>query len=292
MRTGVLATLFGGLAFVVVGAQQPPPVFRAAVDSVELEVVVTDGNGRPVTDLTRGDFDVLDQGRPQSVTSFAFINLAADAVERVTVPARRSEADIVTNTSREGRIYVFVLDDLHTEEGHADRIKAAARRFIEHDFADSDIAAVVFTGLAPSRGQDFTSNTTLLLNAIEQFQGQQLPSPTIVQLNNPPGVNADVDAIERPRRARALLKTLRAEAELLAGIRNRRKAIVLISEGIDGEVEDAITAATRANVVIYAIDPRGVRAAAEELSQVSSVRTGGNAAMRSLRERNDALATA
>ena len=72
----------------------------------------------------------------------------------------------------------------------------------------------------------------------------------------------------------------------MGGMRGRRKAVVLFSEGIDYDVydpfansyatdvlrysQDAIAAATRANVVFYAIDPRGL-AGFEDAAEIGSL---------------------
>jgi len=44
--------------------------FRAGTDTVPVFVTALDGNGHLVTDLTRDDFEVLDNGRPQKLTTF------------------------------------------------------------------------------------------------------------------------------------------------------------------------------------------------------------------------------
>jgi Ca-activated chloride channel family protein len=51
-----------------VTAQQP--VFRGASDLVRVFVTVTDKNGRLVTSLSRDDFEVRDEGKPQPITQF------------------------------------------------------------------------------------------------------------------------------------------------------------------------------------------------------------------------------
>ena len=74
----------------------------------------------------------------------------------------------------------------------------------------------------------------------------------------------------------------------MAGVRGRRKAMLLIGEGIDYNIyeatgvlgstassvlldtQDAIAAATRGNVSIYAIDPRGLTTGDEDLITQSS----------------------
>ena len=63
----ILAILFSGLD---IRAQGPGVRFRAGVDVVLLNVTVTDGARRYVTDLDVGDFTVLEEGRPQTITFF------------------------------------------------------------------------------------------------------------------------------------------------------------------------------------------------------------------------------
>ncbi len=57
-------------------APQPPQVpFRAGVDVVSLNVTVTDGTARYITDLTQDDFNVFEDGVKQDVTFFSRTNL-------------------------------------------------------------------------------------------------------------------------------------------------------------------------------------------------------------------------
>jgi VWFA-related protein len=53
-----------------------PPVFRAATRVVNLNVVVTDGQGNPLKDLKKDDFTILDGGQPQKITFFASVDNA------------------------------------------------------------------------------------------------------------------------------------------------------------------------------------------------------------------------
>jgi Ca-activated chloride channel family protein len=64
--------LVAGLAIAALSAQQPQrPTFRATVDLVNFGVTVVDKQGRPVTGLTADDFEIVENGKKQSVTYFA-----------------------------------------------------------------------------------------------------------------------------------------------------------------------------------------------------------------------------
>jgi VWFA-related protein len=56
------------VAATVAAGQQP---FRTGVDLVHFGVVVTDKQGKPITGLTEGDFEVVERGKPQTIKYFA-----------------------------------------------------------------------------------------------------------------------------------------------------------------------------------------------------------------------------
>ena len=69
MRYAVCAVL---LALALQGASaQQLPTFRAEIDLVDFGVTVTDRRGNYLTDLTRDEFEVLEDGKPQTLTFFA-----------------------------------------------------------------------------------------------------------------------------------------------------------------------------------------------------------------------------
>ena len=65
---------YGGIVALglLLAADQTPqrPVFRAGVETVQVDVVVRDRNGQPVHGLTADDFIILDRGKPQEVVTF------------------------------------------------------------------------------------------------------------------------------------------------------------------------------------------------------------------------------
>src|ERR1041385_226773 len=89
----------------VLAAQQP--TFRAGVDHVSVDVVVTDTDDRPISDLTQADFGIIDGGRAQTISDFEFVSVPV--VHRTLDVAETSvpPADVVTNDppSRKSRIF-------------------------------------------------------------------------------------------------------------------------------------------------------------------------------------------
>ncbi len=52
------------------GQDQPPPTFKTGVDLVSVSVVVKNQKGRPVTGLSRKDFELFDSGRLKDIADF------------------------------------------------------------------------------------------------------------------------------------------------------------------------------------------------------------------------------
>ena len=64
---------------------QEKAVFTVSVDLVQMDVIVTDSDGRHVTDLTAEDFTILQDGHPQEITSFSLVQVQEPAVTRSSV---------------------------------------------------------------------------------------------------------------------------------------------------------------------------------------------------------------
>lgn len=105
----ILAAMLGSLA----GARAAtPPSFSERVDVhlVDLEVLATDGEGRPVTDLTAGDFRVLEDDRPVTLQSFAWIHGRQGRSGEPEAPSGQESAAAVPPVR-----VVVVLDEEHTK---------------------------------------------------------------------------------------------------------------------------------------------------------------------------------
>jgi len=70
-RVAVAGAFAAGLSAVALAAQQPQgPIFKAGTQVVSLFVTVADAQKRLVPDLTKDDFEVFDNEKPQAITYF------------------------------------------------------------------------------------------------------------------------------------------------------------------------------------------------------------------------------
>jgi VWFA-related protein len=287
--------------------QMPPITFRSEVNYVEVDAVVRDAQGNFVRDLRQGDFQVLEDGVPQPVTAFSLIDIPVVVSDRALFLPQDIEPDVMSNADGpEGRLYVLLLDDIHTAAQRSPRVRLAARQFIEKHLGANDLLAVIHASGRSEAAQDFTNNRRLLIQAVDKFMGQKLRSPYLNKLDSynnsrgsglPPTLT-DPEQAQRLYNARTTLSVVKSLSDWMAGVRGRRKAVVLIGEGIDfsiwdtmaqsgtdamsrrgdgavliSETQDAIAAATRANVNIYAIDPRGLSTMGDETMEATAVPT-------------------
>jgi len=77
MRTlphAAIVAAIAGLSLIRPAAEQQP-VFRTSTHYVAVDVVVTDRDDQPVTDLTRDDFEIVEGGRRQVIVDFAFVHV-------------------------------------------------------------------------------------------------------------------------------------------------------------------------------------------------------------------------
>ena len=282
-------------------AQSQQPTFRVQVDYVEVDAVVTDRNGNLVRDLKKEDFQVLEDGKAQAINTFTFVNIPIERADQPLFASSPIEPDVRTNERPfDGRVYVMVIDDLHTRFGRSIRVKTAAKQFIERRMGANDVMAVVHTAGATENSQEFTSNKRLLLAAVDKTNGRKLDSATANKTNEyyntrtmrqQGDVLNDPDDQERAFNARNALNTLKNVADWFASVRGRRKTILFVSEGIDYDItdlipgpgsthysatdiieatRDTIAAATRSNVSIYGIDPRGLTDLGDESIEIGA----------------------
>jgi len=77
LEARLLVPVVAALFLAPAGGQAQEPLFTSRIDLVHVGVTVLDRDGNLVTDLTRDDFEVLEDGRPQDVRYFS-VGLSSD----------------------------------------------------------------------------------------------------------------------------------------------------------------------------------------------------------------------
>ncbi len=279
-------TLLAILPFAEVGrAQTPqaPPVFRAEANLVEVIVRVTDAKGQFIPDLTQADFALDEEGRAQTIVAFNRVDLprAPVSVAGTSRPVleRPVMSAVATNAAVEdARLFVLILDDMLTAPRFTIPARRAAREFVERFVGPSDLVAAFATGGRGVQTQEFTTDKTRLLQAIDRFIGRRCRVSGAALGANTIGESEAAKVYD----IRVAADVIQAVAKHLNGARGRRVSVLWISEGIDynmlgpirgtvgnhlpgtdpdpGTVnwamQSAIDTLRRSNVTLYAVDPR------------------------------------
>ncbi len=162
-RILALTLATAGLLAAVASAQEKVPETGAEV--VRLDVVVTERDGKPVRELTRQDFQLLEDGKPQVVANF----LAVTRPPRVPQP---QAAATPGQPGSPGRAVVIFVDDLHLAPGHLDHTKEALHQFAASYLSPEDRVAVV-TSSGPGGVQELTQDRAALAAAIDHLALRQ-----------------------------------------------------------------------------------------------------------------------
>src|SRR5688500_3808930 len=242
--------------------QRPAVTFRTETNFVEVHAIVTDQKGAFVKDLAREEFEVYEDGRLQSPTVFSLVDVP---LEKPFVPLNATapiEPDVrATTRTFDGRIYILLLDDLHTNVTRTNNVREVAKRFINEYLGVNDLAAVVYTSGRQESGQELTGSRRLLTAAIDRFQGQKLPSAGAEklalhrqQIASQEGLSDESQEIrtpeglqqarsirdpfdqERAANARRSLQAIETVAGWMADVQGRRKALLFFSEGFDYDI--------------------------------------------------------
>jgi VWFA-related protein len=288
--------------------------FKFTVESelVLVNVVVRDKLGKQVTDLKAADFTVLEEGKPQKISSFDFENLdttpmtAGSGPSQVGVdgqpvaPARpvltRKDAEEALNNKR---VILLFFDLASMDPDETQRAVDAAKKYVQKKMTAADMIAVVSLASSLRLDQDFTNDQARLLRVLDRYtyaEGQGMD-------NGPTG---DADGIEETGNAYTpdeteynqfntdrKLQALQSISQVLSHF-NQKKSIIYFSSGmtqtgIENEValRAAVNAAIKANVAIYTLDARGLEAqppggAAQTASLRGTAMYSGNAVQSSL----------
>lgn len=224
----------------------PPLVETAEVRRVNVDVTVTDGEGRPISGLTREDFEVYSDGQLQAIDGFY-------AVEDASVRLARNE-DPMPPEPQMRRRFVLMIDNNTVQKLHRDAALEFVAGFLDNVQADNYEWAVLSVGKDVETLQSFTTDKEAVRSALlkarrkptYQFQSNIdrdiLSDQGRAALRDTPGSGYDFretarfQSQEQTKRtllagmnsAKAVIQTCRAYSAS-AG----RKALVMITGGME-----------------------------------------------------------
>ena len=325
VTVGLAAALLSGG---VLADQEPQrsesPRFRVAVDAVRIDVVVTDRDGRIVTDLGADDFEVRQDGRPQKVTFAQFIPVFANpepSSNRALAPGRPGNPPGLSSPAPAPalaraniqRTLALVVDDLGLSVESLFYVKRGLHTFIDSDLQPADLAGILRTGGSSGALQPFTTDRRILHAAVDALRwngfsrsgveafepiNQSTASDSRGSVADP----TDFAVVNALRRSIAASGTLGALNLAIRGARDLpgRKALLFVSEGfqmIDADGTDTrvraaldrvIDEATRAGVVIYSLDARGLQSGGLQAADNLKRPTPGQTMEATVREKSAA----
>ena len=289
---------------------QDPATLRIETELVQIDVVVADKQGKLIKDLKREDFQIFEDGKPQTVTHFSVGTATRQAnwLRNDSRAANKSASPGPIPTPmpvNAGRYLVLAVDDIHLKASNMLIAKQTLTKFIDQQIGSSDQVAFVTTSGQIGLMQQFTTDREALRRAVTRLgvvtrtAGNAFEIPRITPYQAELIEDGDRDALEiavqelmaklnLDRRmattqvqasARGLVQENRAlTVNTLSTLENivrdlralpGRKVLVLLSDGfllggrnngVHFDIRRITDAATRAGVVIYSLDARGLLA--------------------------------
>lgn len=285
-------------------------VVRITTNLVQVDAVVTDKNGKPVTDLRPEEVEIHENGKPQKITSFSYVSLdsGAPAESSALVKPTASTSSVPPVKLRPEQVrrtMALLVDDLGLSLESVHFVRAALKKFVDQNLQPNDLVAIVRSTGGVGALQQFTSDKRLLYAAIDSLKWyprgrgkrstfdpiEGVPAapirggPPVLKDDDPSGTLKE--DLEQFRIDRITNGTLGAINYVVHGLKELpgRKSIVLITDGFpicgpgDPTTCEEMTAqmraitdmANRSSVMIYTMDARGL----ETLGFTAADKTSG-----------------
>jgi VWFA-related protein len=258
-------------------SQPAAPLFRSTVNLILVDVVVRDKKGAVVKGLTADDFQLVEDGKPQQIVTFAYEEIAktspplerasilagaapASAVPRVSAPSAGAPAAAATPpvplTSEDvagHRLLTLLFDTSSMQPEDVTKAADAAIKWVNEQMGPADLVAVASIGSSLQVLSDFSSDKEQVRSVLQSFSASDgtafaavdastaaTDASTTSQTDDSTTVDVsaqELDTFNNDVRLRAL-KTL---AEALAPVQ-QKKAILYFSAGMqrngtDNQVE-------------------------------------------------------
>jgi VWFA-related protein len=225
-----------------------------------VDVIVADNDGKPVTDLTKEEFEIIEDGRPQTIDLFRHIHIDGTTA----VPHSRQVLNRDTEEREAGRddvrVFGILLADYQVCGQRSRAVRDAMTAFIRK-LGPNDLIAVM-EPLTSVRDLIFTYDHDAVLQSIQRFEGRRGDYTARNAIEEQHALQ--LGGAERIRMA-VVRDALKALSVRLGSMREGRKSLIFVGEGFPAswltdarQLREVTQEANRNNTSIYAIDPRGL----------------------------------
>jgi VWFA-related protein len=238
-------------------------VVKISTNLIQMDVSVTDRNGKTVSDLKPEDFEVFENGKKQSISSFSFVSDTRErevqrSIKKTTETHLPATAPPPRPT-RVGRTIALVVDNISLSWDSTNYVRQTLKKFVDEQIQDGDMVAIIRTGAGIGALQQFTTDKRLLYAAIDRVKWNIIGTGSIgafAQME-PVGPTEEREGGQRNggiRTAEGRRKefedfqasvfatgTLGAVGYVIRGLQEMsgRKSVVLVSQGFKLYQEDA-----------------------------------------------------
>lgn len=165
-------------------ASEEPPIFHVNTQLVEVDVVVR-GKNRPVTGLTKNDFTILDNGKPQQIAVFSVRSSGGKDSARLTPLAPGVVSNRLTRSGEEPASPTVILwDALNTETSDQAWVRNQVIQYLRNAHPGDPIAVYILVRNLRII-QDFTDDSAPLIMALSRTNAEQsadLSAPDLTDL--------------------------------------------------------------------------------------------------------------
>jgi VWFA-related protein len=265
-------------------------VVRITTNLVQVDAVVTDKNGKVVTDLKPEEIRIMEDGRQQKITNFSY-----NVLESLPEPARKENSATIDKNAAPApptrlklddirRTIAIVVDDLGLSFESTHFVRRALKKFVDEQMQSGDLVAIIRTGGGMGALQQFTSDKRQLYAAIERVKWNSIGRSGVSPFDplepptpgpHGPEIDAAKEELNQFREDMFSVGTLGAVSYVVKGLRQLpgRKSVLLISDGFRIYNTDDTTRnylalerlrrlvdeAGRASVVIYTMNATGLQ---------------------------------
>ena len=223
--------------------QQPAdqPVFRTGINFVRVDVIVSDKSGANIADLKQSDFEITEDGKPQSVETFKFIKLDGGTVPSPDGPPRaiHTDEDEEAEAAKDDvRLFSIFLDDYHVRKENSLRVRQPLEQWVQTQLGPSDMIGLMYP-LESVLNVRMTRDHDAVVKGLDRFFGRKYD---YTPLNDLERQYAYLPAETQEQiRVRVALSAIQGLIVHMGTLKEGRKSLVIVSEGFSNLLPPGIT---------------------------------------------------